>query len=70
MSSSEETQDLGSCVYECFEGVWTRIEDGSITGVSHCPVHLGNCNRPGARMVIPAVEGPEPPVESGEEKTE
>lgn len=70
MSSSESPQDLGSCVYECIDGQWTCVEDGSIKGVSHCLELLGICNRPGARMVVPATENSEPTVESGEEKTE
>lgn len=70
MSNSENSQDLGTCVYECINGVWTCVEDGSILGISHCLPFLGPCGKAGARMETPAIEGPEPPVESGEEKTE
>lgn len=70
MSASQNPADLGSCEYQCTNGKWVRIVDGSIEGLSHCPVELGVCTRSGATMVVPALEGPGPTVESTDEKTE
>ncbi len=70
MSSTPTPADLGTCEYECKDGVWELYTDGSVPNLSHCPLQLGGCIRPGARMVIPAIENTEPPAESSEEKTE